>query len=450
MTVLVLAACTSSHHIKNNATGMIMNNFKKADWINNTNVYEVNVRQYTPEGTFNAFAQHLPRLKEMGVETLWFMPITPIAHQNMKGSLGSYYACSDYTSINPEFGTLDDFKHLVQQAHQMGFKVIIDWVANHTGWDHVWTKTHPDYYKHDTATNNFKIASGMDDIIELDYNNPAMRKAMINAMRYWVTECDIDGFRCDLAFWVQLDFWMEARTELQKTKTLFWLAENDPLEHADYFTAFDACYTWTWMHKTEDFYKKDHNKSTLDSILHQYNTVCGNDHIALWFTTNHDENSWNGTEYEKYGDMAKSLAVFSFTWNGMPLIYSGQELPNMKRLKFFDRDPIEWNNHLALQDFYHTLLALKKNNPALRAADPAVTTYWLNTTANDKLLCFVRKNGNHSVLVLLNWSNEKVSADIDDAHLSGRFTDVFTKTATDFTTQKHVELEAWGYRVMEE
>ena len=281
-------------------------NFKKAAWINNTDVYEVNVRQYTPEGTFNAFAKELPRLKEMGVSTLWFMPITPIAQKNKKGSLGSPYACSDYTAINPEFGTLDDFKALVNLSHSMDFKVIIDWVANHTGWDHVWTKTHPEYFEKDDSTHDFKIASGMDDIIELDYNNPALRKAMIGAMEYWVKECDIDGYRCDLAFWVELDFWLEARAELEKTKTLFWLAECDALEHPEYYQAFDACYTWTWMHKTEEFYKQHQDKYLLDSLVYQYGTVGGDDAIPLWFTSNHDENTWNGTEYEKYGDAAKA------------------------------------------------------------------------------------------------------------------------------------------------
>jgi len=423
--------------------------FKKADWIHNTNVYEVNLRQYTHEGTFNAFAKELPRLKAMGVETLWFMPITPIAKKNMKGSLGSYYACSDYTAINPEFGNLDDFKNLVKQAHHMGFKVIIDWVANHTGWDHVWTKTHPEYYEKDPATNDFKMASGMDDIIELDFKNPALRKAMIDAMRYWITECDIDGYRCDLAFWVELDFWMEARAALEKTKTLFWLAECDPVEHADYFNAFDACYTWTWMHKTEDFYKKQLPLSTLDTVLHQYQTVCGTTNIPLWFTTNHDENSWNGSEYEKYGQMAKALAVFSFTCNGMPMIYSGQELPNTKRLKFFDKDPIEWNGNNALQDFYTRLLSLKKNNKALRTGDATAVTERLHTSAPDQVLAYLRKKDDSEVLVILNMSNQQVSFNITGAAVSGRFNNIFTAAGNDFTTQKHFDMQPWEYLVYE-
>ena len=448
---IIIASCSNSRINKANPASkkMVHNEYKKADWINNTNVYEVNLRQYTKEGTFNAFARELPRLKEMGVETLWFMPITPIAHKNMKGSLGSYYACSDYTSINPEFGNLDDFKNLVKEAHSMGFKVIIDWVANHTGWDHVWTKIHPEYYLKDTTTNDFKMASGMEDIIELDYKNPALRKAMIDAMRYWVTECDIDGYRCDLAFWVELDFWLEARTELEKTKTLFWLAESDPLEHGDYFKAFDACYTWTWMHKTEDFYKKDQDKNSLDTVLQQYNAVCSTIDIPLWFTANHDENTWNGTEYEKYGNMANALSVFSFTWNGMPMIYSGQELPNTKRLKFFDKDPIDWNNRYQLNDFYKTLLSLKKNNPSLRAGDAAVTTHLFTTSADKSILAYLRKNGNSEVLVFINFSKEKVSFEVDDVHFTGHFTNVFSKEEQDFTLQKHFELQPWDYKVFE-
>jgi alpha-amylase len=275
---------------------------------------------------------------------------------------------------------------------------------------------------------------------------------MIDAMRYWVTEADIDGYRCDLAFWVDLDFWLEARAELEKTKTLFWLAESDPLEHPDYYKAFDACYSWTWMHKTEDFYKKHLDKQVLDTVLQQYDSVCGPNDMLLWFTTNHDENSWNGTEYEKYGDMAKALAVFSFTWNGMPLIYSGQELPNMKRLKFFDKDPIEWKGKYELHDFYKTLLTIKKNNPALRAGDSAVSTQFFTTTADKNILAFSRKNGDNEVLVVMNLSNTKTTFDIievKDIYISGHYTNVFAKEEKDLTGNKHFELEPWGYEVFQ-
>jgi alpha-amylase len=444
-------ACNNStvNQTKQNAESMTPAAFKKANWIHNTNVYEVNLRQYSAEGTINAFAKELPRLKEMGVETLWFMPLTPIAQKNMKGTMGSYYACSDYTSVAAEFGTLEDFKNLVKQAHSMGFKVMMDWVANHTGWDHVWTKTHPEYYEKDSATNDFKMASGMDDIIELDFKNPALRKAMIDAMQFWITECDIDGYRCDLAFWVELDFWMEARTALEKTKTLFWLAECEPIDHPDFYKAFDACYTWKWMHETKEFYEQASTLDSLTTLLKKYDTVGGNNGIPLWFTTNHDENSWNGTEYEKYGEMAKALAVFSFTWNGIPMIYSGQEMPNKKRLKFFDKDPIEWNGQYELQNFYKTLLTLKKNNTALRAADSAVVTHILQTDAPNSVLAYLRKNGNNEVFVLLNLSKEKIRFEVKDAVVNGNYKNVFNGAANDFTTEKYFEMQPWEYLIYE-
>lgn len=421
--------------------------FKKATWINNTNVYEVNLRQYTNEGTIKAFEKELPRLKEMGVHVLWFMPITPIAQKNKKGSLGSYYACSDYTNVSEEFGMLEDFKSFVELAHTMGFKVIIDWVANHTGWDHIWTITNPEYYKQENGT--FKIASGMDDIIELDYSNTAMRKAMINAMQFWIDACDIDGFRCDLAAWVQLDFWIEARTELEKVKTLFWLAECDGIENFNYYEAFDACYCWTWMHKTAEFYRDHRSKKMLEALLYQYSHSAGDHNMVLWYTTNHDENTWNGTEYEKYGDAARALAVHSFTWNGIPLIYSGQELPNHKRLAFFDKDVIEWNGKYELHEFYKTLLTLHTGNAALIAGDPAVSTYILHTSADDKVLAYLRRNGSDEVLVLLNMSREKVDCVIYDEKVNGHFKNVFTGNILAANEQRQFDMQPWDYLVFE-
>lgn len=413
------------------------------EWIQNTNIYEVNLRQYTKEGTFSAFANALPRLKEMGVQTLWFMPITPIAQKNKKGPLGSYYAAADYTSVSPEFGTLSDFKNLVKQAHDMGFKVIMDWVANHTGWDHIWTKTHPEYYEKDSATNDFKMASGMEDIIELDYKNPALRKAMIDAMKFWITEADIDGFRCDLAFWVELDFWKEAKVELQQLKPLFWLGELDPIEHPDYMQVFDAAYTWTWMHQTEAFYKNHLPLSSLDSVLQQYQSHPG---IKAWFTTNHDENSWNGTEYEKYGKAALAFAVFDCTWPGIPLIYSGQELPNLKRLQFFEKDTIEWTGEYKLQPFYRTLFNLRLSNSALKANSEVQR---LQTSSDTHILAFLRKDGSKEVVVLLNLSDQYLTIDITDDEVSGTYKSVFSNANIDFSGYKSVSLQPWDYMVFE-
>lgn len=425
---------------------MKMNMDLPQEWKHTTNIYEVNVRQYTKEGTFKAFEKEMPRLKNMGVKTLWFMPVTPIAQLNKKGSLGSPYAASDYTSVNPEFGTLDDFKHLVNEAHRLGFKVIIDWVANHTGWDHIWTKTNPEFYLKEN--NTFKMASGMDDIIELDYQNDEMRLKMIEAMKFWIKETNIDGFRCDLASWVTVDFWKEARPELEKIKPLFFIGEFDELENPEYGKIFDASYSWKWMHKSADFYKNNEPISELVDLLRKYSQI-GDSSVRAWFTTNHDENSWNGTEFEKYGDITKPMAVFSATWNGIPLLYSGQELPNLKRLEFFEKDPIDWTNDCKMADFYKTLLNLKSSNPALRGGDPNVVTYLLNTSANNKIFAFIRKNKWNEVLVVLNFSKEDVEFSIEDENLSGIFNNVFDGGKRDFSNGKSFTFKVSDFAVFE-
>jgi glycosidase len=423
--------------------------FQPLPWVNATNVYEVNVRQYSPEGTFISFSRSLPRLKDMGVETLWFMPVTPISHEKRQGTLGSYYACSNYTAVNPEFGTLEDFRNLVQQAHRLGLKVIIDWVANHTGWDHSWTKDHPDYYKRNEQ-GQFYDPHGWADVIDLNYANQGLRQAMIESMKFWVRTCDIDGFRCDMAMLVPLDFWAEARAAVDSVKPLFWMAELDQLDNPDYLTVFDAAYTWTWMHTTQTFYQQHEAISKLDSVLYAYNDKPPAEAMRLWFTSNHDENTWNGTEYEKYGDMTLPLAVFSCTWNGIPMLYSGQELPNHKRLKFFEHDPIEWGGGTpSLQDFYRTLLTLHSRNPALRAGDSLVTTYRLHTTADDKIFGFLRKRGDKEVLVWLNFSKEAVTFRPLDDWASGPYTDVFTGRRGDVGRERDVLLQPWGFAVME-
>ncbi len=443
---LLLLSCNQNEKQKPKADTMGATNEKTVSWAHSTNIYEVNVRQYTKEGTFKAFAKEMPRLREMGVETLWFMPITPIAQKNKKGSLGSPYACSDYTSINPEFGTLEDFQQLVKQAHELGMKVIIDWVANHTGWDHVWTQSNPEYYLKDSSTGDFQIASGMDDIIELDYNNPAMRQAMIAAMQYWIKTCDIDGFRCDLAAWVELDFWQQARPQVDSVKKMFWLGEFDELDEPDYGKVFDASYTWSWMHKTREFYQDKLPLSVLDSLLLRYSAI-GDQSMRAWFTSNHDENTWNGTEYEKYGDMAEALAVFSATWNGVPLLYSGQELPNHKRLEFFEKDPIEWDGQYRKAGFYKTLLQLKSTHPALRGGDASVTTYRLQHTATDELIAYVRQNGDRKVLVLLNMSAKPIQFRLSDDVVKDSWTNVFDNNSRSISSEEEWTLPAWGWQV---
>lgn len=419
--------------------------FSPVSWIANTNIYEVNLRQYTPEGTFKAFTQHLPRLKDMGIDTLWFMPITPISKAKRLGTLGSYYACSDYINTNPEFGTIQDFKELVRQAHLAGFKVIIDWVANHTGWDHVWTKIHPEFYKKNAA-GNFYDCNNWEDVIDLNYYDHTMRREMIKAMIFWVTECEIDGFRCDMAHLVPLDFWRDARIALDIIKPLFWLAET---EHINYQNVFDCSYAWHWMHETERFSKDQIGVPELMNNLKGYEQKSRPGASYLFFTSNHDENSWNGTEYEKYGPAAKALAVLSCTWNGIPLIYSGQEVPNMERLKFFDKDTIQWSEENLLHDFYKVLLYLRKRNPALRTADINVITTFIKTNADRFVLAWRRKLLEKEVLVFLNLSSHAPDVIVEDDNITGIYTNIFDATTIDFYRNRSISMAPWQSIVLE-
>jgi glycosidase len=426
---------------------MILTDSPIQEWISTTNIYEVNLRQYTKEGTFHAFSRHLPRLKDMGVEVIWFMPVTPISVKNRKGTLGSYYACSSYVQTNSEFGTIDEFKLLVQQIHSLGMKVIIDWVANHTGWDHEWTIAHPEYYNKNEDGSFKPPVENWEDVIHLDFTNSQLREAMIDAMKFWVDECDIDGFRCDMAMLVPLDFWIQARIELDAVRPLFWLGEFDQWGIDEpYAMIFDVSYSWHWMHITELFWKNKLKLYALDQVLSGYQQKQPYDHIRSFFTTNHDENSWNGTEYEKYGDAALTFAVLSCMWNGIPLIYSGQELPNQKRLAFFDKDEIHWKTTPRLHQFYQTLLRFRKQHPALKAASRSVITWRIATTELEHLFSFVRKAGTREVITILNLSNHRQKFHINDSRLAGSFIDLFTNK--EHSINEQFILPPWGYLIL--
>jgi alpha-amylase len=421
-------------------------NFNAVEWAHATNIYEVNIRQYTEEGTLNAFATHLPRLKDMGVETLWFMPLQPIGKLNRKGALGSYYSISDYTSLNPEYGSLDDFKKIVEQAHQFGMKVIIDWVANHTAWDHVWTKINPGFFSKDEHGNFRPPYPDWADVIHLNYDNKELWQAMVGDMKFWVNNFNIDGFRCDMAHLVPLDFWFFARTELDREKKLFWLAET---EEPKYHQVFDASYTWELLHAMEAFWRREKSIDGLDAVLYKYDTAFPRNAIRMLFTTNHDENSHSGSEYERMGEAAKAFAVLCCTWNGIPLIYSGQELPNKNRLKFFEKDPIVWNEDAALHDFYKTLLNLHRHHPALRSADDHVKTYRISTSENQQLFSYLRKSEEREVVVVLNLSANDLQFQITDDLVSGNFKNVFTDKTEDLDGNKFLNLNAWDFLVFE-
>jgi glycosidase len=417
--------------------------FHHASWVRRGNIYEVNVRQYTREGTFKAFAKHLDRLKTMGVEILWFMPINPISKTDRKGSLGSYYAVSDYTSVNPEFGTLADFRQVVKAAHAEGMKVILDWVPNHTGADHRWLRQHPDFYKKDSSG---KAAIPFDwaDTRQLNYDNPVMRDSMIASMQYWIRLTDIDGFRCDAAWNVPGDFWNTCINRLRKMKPLFMLAEGDLPYLAK--NGFDALYPWDLFHKMVSVAKGDRPAFALDSILHQYDTAYPTGTLEMYFTSNHDENSWNGADYQTFPGAAYApFAVLTETlpWD-IPLIYSGQEEPVLRALSFFEKDSIGFRAYKRAR-FYKTLLALRKRNPAL---DADASFKKLSVGDDRAVYAFLREKSGHRLLVLLNLSPAPQRFQPEDVRRWGTPTDLFSGKIVP-VDEGRLTLEPWGYRVYE-
>ncbi len=391
--------------------------FPIVPWGNGTNVYEVNTRQYTKEGSLRALMQHLARLQDMGIDILWFMPITPVSIEKRQGTYGSYYAASSYVDIDPAYGTTEDFRELIKKAHALGMKVIIDWVANHTGYDHQWTAQYPEWYRKDDE-GNFTGLFGWIDVIDLNYTIPEMRLEMIRSMKHWIKEYDIDGFRCDMARTVPLEFWVEARGECDAVKPLFWLAE---CEIPDYHEAFDVTYGWEALRAIDKFMKGGMQLAEILPLLTVYSRYPIGSRKLL-FTSNHDENSDHGTEYEKYGDAAEAMAVFSCTWPGIPLIYSGQEKPNTKRLAFFEKDFIDWDGDIKLHEFYKTLLAFRKKNKALQESASVL----ILVSDHPDVLVYLCRRQQDRVLVLLNLSNEKAVFYIDHPAVPGNYIELFS------------------------
>ena len=413
--------------------------FERVDWSVNANIYEVNLRQYSQEGTFTSFIRELPRLKDMGITILWFMPITPISMEKRLGSLGSYYACSSYLQTNPEYGTIEDFKQLVRSIHDLGMKVIIDWVANHTGWDHEWTRTHPAYYKRNDQ-GSFYDNHNWADVIDLNYYDQLMRKEMVSSMAFWINECGIDGFRCDMAHLVPLDFWRDARDTLDQIKPLFWLGET---EEYNYQAVFDCSYAWSWMHMSVNYVRGGAGIEELKALLVSYQQNIQASASYLFFTTNHDENSWNGTEYEKYGDAALAMAVLSCMWNGDALVYSGQELPNRRRLKFFDKDVIEWKDRYELHGFYKTLL---QTRTSFGTSIPLIDI--LQTGGDRQLVAFRRTSPEKELLVVINLSGSAKQLQLDDGLLSGSYTDLMSGTKKEAPSLNNLLMEPWTYLIL--
>ena len=365
--------------------------------LENSVVYEMNVRQYTPEGTFAAAQQELPRLKELGIDILWLMPIHPIGVKERKGTLGSYYAIADYKAINPEFGTMEDFENFLAEAHKLGFRVILDCVANHTSPDAKWINECPaDWYMRD-ENGNTVVNYDWYDIAELNYDKREVWDAMADQMRFWM-EKGVDGFRCDMACEIPLEFWQETISALRADYPgMYMLAEGEePKLHS--LSGFNSSYAWELHHMLNAIARGEKNIPELLEYIQKDAERHPADAFRLMFTSNHDENSWAGTEFERMGDAAKLMAVLTFTLpNGQPLIYTGQEMGWNKRFEFFEKDPVPAWEKTEYFDFYKWLIYIRHDHPALAAGDKGGVFEVVST--DDSTLVFTRTLPGNKVTV---------------------------------------------------
>ncbi|GAA4374767.1 alpha-amylase family glycosyl hydrolase [Hymenobacter koreensis] len=428
------------------------------EWAKQASIYEVNIRQYTPEGTFRAFERHLPRLDSMGVGILWLMPVHPIGQEKRKGTLGSYYSVQDYRAVNPEMGSMDDLRHLVDAAHSHGMHVILDWVANHTSWDSKLVQEHPEWFTRNAQGQFVPPVADWQDVIDLDFSKPELRRYMTESMAYWVREAGVDGFRADVAGLVPTDFWNDTRRELEKIKPVFLLAEWDELHDPPFLQpgefnpnsrllekAFDATYALRLRYLLDSIARGQQPVAALDGYLQAERAKYPAGVYLMNFTSSHDINSWSGTEYERLGANVLPQAVLAALLPGIPMVYSGQEAALNKRLKFFDKDPIPWNGY-PLQSFYTTLLQLKKRNPALANGDACAEFTRLPTPAS--AYAFVRRSGANQVLVAVNMGPEPLDIAIPQAW-RGAYHDVFANQPYMLAPGASLPVDAHGYRVLE-
>ena len=411
--------------------------------LENAVIYEANIRQYSPEGTFDAFTKDIPQLKQLGVKIIWLMPIYPISNTKSKGPLGSYYAITDYTKVNPEFGNLGDVKTLIKTAHENGMFVILDWVANHTGWDHEWIKNHPDYYTQDDKGSIIQPAgTDWSDVADLNYDNKAMRKEMVEDMSYWVKDVNVDGFRCDVAGSVPNDFWKDATMQLTKIKPIFMLAEAWEPELMK--NGFDMDYGWDTYHIMNDIAQGKKNVKAWDERMSQIDTMYQKEDILMNFVTNHDENSWSGTVKERLGNASETMIALSYCAPGMPLIYSGLEYDINKRLRFFDKDTISKVKG-KVWPLLEKLGKLKNTNIALNGGKNPATYTKVNSSNNKDVLIFKREKDNNKLIFIANLSEKEVTFTTD---LSGEFLNYITQEKMVINKEQKLTFKPWEYKIL--
>ncbi|MEM8570500.1 MAG: alpha-amylase family glycosyl hydrolase [Pseudomonadota bacterium] len=415
------------------------------EWTKSGAIYELNLRQFTQEGTFAAAQAELPRLHALGARIIWLMPIHPIGVEKRKGSLGSPYAIRDYYGVNPEFGEFANLKRFVDAAHALGLKVILDWVANHTAWDNHLRFEHPEWYAKDWK-GDFRPTPwwDWDDIIDLDYTSVALRSYMAEAMAYWVREADIDGFRCDVAGHVPLDFWDAVRTKLCEIKPVFMLAEWEQRDlHAQ---AFDATYAWSWWDALHRISKGDADVFALYVYYSQNECGWPAEAQRMVHVENHDKNAWEGTQFEAMGSALIPAIALSVVGEGIPLIHNGQEAGNTRRLKFFEKDPIQWQEH-PIGALYRSLLELRAWNSALWAAPWGARMVLVANDSPGKVLSFTRSNGSHRVFAVFNFSAEVLDVSFDQTLHHGSYTEFDGGALHNVDARTRLSMPAWSFRV---
>ena len=419
---------------------------EQPDWSKNAVIYQINTRQFSEGGNFEGILPQLSRLRELGVDILWLMPIHPIGHKHRKGPLGSPYAVKDYYGINSEFGTSEDFRTLINAIHALGMRVILDWVPNHSAWDNDLVTRHPDWYAKDYK-GDFRPCPWWDweDIIEFDYNHQDMRTYMAEAMAYWVREYDIDGFRCDVAGYIPNDFWHQVSLTLSQVKPVFMLAEWENRDLHE--QAFNMTYAWSWH---EALWNLAQGKGSLDKVRKYYawnERAWPKSAYRMTFVSNHDENAWDGTQHEKFGKLLAPCIALSVLGEGMPLIYNGQEAGESKRLAFFDRDPIEWQSHW-VGELYGSLIRLKKAIPALWNGEFGATMIQVPNSQQTDVLSFVREQDGHKVFVVLNFSHGDITATFHDNLFHGDYVDPFSDESVTCDGATEITLKPGGFRVL--
>ena len=415
------------------------------EWARDAVIYQVNIRQFTPEGTFIAAEAQLPRLKELGVDILWLMPIHPIGEKNRKGTLGSPYAVRDYRAVNPEFGTIDDLKRFVARAQALGMRVILDWVANHSAWDNPLVTQHPDWYERDWK-GDFHPTSWWDwsDIIEFDYSKRELRAYMADAMAFWVRDVGVDGFRCDVAAYVPIDFWNDVRRELDAIKPVFMLAEAASRDM--HYEAFDATYGWGLHSALHDVARKGASVDSLAGHYSEQDNLFPRGSMRMVFTSNHDKNSWEGTEFEMFGEGVRAAIVLTFVGDGIPLIYNGQEAGLNKRLAFFERDPIEWKTH-PHEALFKQLIELKTRHRALHNGPWGARMVRITNDSPQRVLSFVRANDSEKVLAVFNFSAEPRAVRLKEKLAHGKYVEYFSREERVIGEGTSIELSPWGFAV---